>query len=346
MAKRYLFTGVIFVLWIIGFYLATGGFSGESLENVLSKISPFSIVLGFFFYALATGTGMLVLYKTLGYLGVKAPKKGVAKAWIFGSFIDNIMPTITPVGEATMAYFLEKFYRVSYSKSLAAIGMYVSSWGISVSIFATLSVILVEYFVGIPQEWFLPVVVTIAFFVLITVGWLLLLTNKRLVSSVVCRLLISYRRLANRIKKRKVTLERCVFDVEFERTYDSLENVIKNKKEVASNVLLLGIPQLAHVLCIYFLILGFGVQVPFFSVLMIHIVSQVMGLLFLIPSGLGVYEGTSIAGLALTVGISQTAAFGAIFIYRLIFVWGTNLIGGLVGMIQGVEDTNKLPVVP
>jgi uncharacterized protein (TIRG00374 family) len=346
MAKRYLFTGIIFVLWIVGFYLATGGFSGESLVEVLSRISPYSVILGFFFYTVATGTGMLVLYKTLGYLNVKAPKKGVAKAWIFGTFIDNIMPTITPVGEATMAYFLEKFYRISYSKSLAAIGMYVSSWGISVSIFATFSVILVQYFVGIPPEWFLPVVITIFFFVLITAGWMLLLTNKKLIGGIVCKLLMFYRRISNKIKKRKVTLERCVFDVEFERTYESLENVIKNKKEVATNVVLLGIPQIAHVFCIYFLILGFGVQVPFFSVLMIHIVSQVMGLLFLIPSGLGVYEGTSIAGLALTVGISQTAAFGAIFLYRLIFVWGTNFIGGLVGIMQGVEDTNKIPVAP
>jgi uncharacterized protein (TIRG00374 family) len=338
MAKRYLFTAIIFVIWVAGFYLATGGFSGEDLISVLSNVSPYAVLIALMSYVLATGMGMYALYRCLNYVGLKPPRKGIAKAWIFGSFIDNIMPTITPLGEAAMAYFLEKFYRVSYTKSLAAIGIYVSSWAISVSIFATLAVLVVQYFVGVPSEFVIPVILVISFFILVTVGWLLLLTRKKLINKIVCKFMVLYRIITNKIKKKKVTIEECIVEMEFEKSYESLKLVMKNKKHILNNVFILAIPQIAHILCIYALMLGFGIDVSFFSVMMVHIVSTVMGLLFLIPSGLGVYEGTSIGGLVGILGIDPTAAFGAIFLYRVIFVWGTNLMGGLIGIIQGVED--------
>jgi len=339
MAKRYIFTAVIFCLWILGFYLATEGISGVELLNVLKQVSPFAILLGIGCYILATGAGMVTLSRCMGYMGLRPPKKGIAKAWIFGSFVDNIMPTITPIGEAGMAYFLEKFYRVSYAKALAGIGIYVSSWAISTSIFATIAVFLVHIMVGIPAAYVVPIVVAVSLFILVTVGWLLLMANKKLVGNVVCKLLIAYKVVSNKLMKRKVSIERCLIDLEFEKSYGSLEQVMKNKKQIMGNALLLVVPQLAHVFCLYFLILGFGIEVSFFSVLMVHIVSTVMGLLALIPSGLGVYEGTSIAGFAGILGIEGSIAFGVVFLYRLIFVWFTNLIGGLVGIIQVVEET-------
>jgi uncharacterized membrane protein YbhN (UPF0104 family) len=177
MTKRYLFTAVVFVLWIVGFYLATG-FTGKDLLNVLASAPLGSVLIGILCYLLAIGAGIYTLYRCLKYVGVTTPVKGVSKAWIFGSFVDNIAPTITPVGEASMAYFLEKFYRVSYTKSLAAIGMYVSAWGLAVSIFAIVSVILAHYFVGIPEGVLPLVVIVVGIFSIFTVGWLLLLTKK------------------------------------------------------------------------------------------------------------------------------------------------------------------------
>ncbi len=339
--RRYLFTAVVFVLWIVGFYLATD-FSGRDLVNALSDVELWSVAAGYAFYGMAVLTGIFILYRALKVLGITPPIKGVSKAWVFGSFLDNIAPTITPIGEASMAFFLERFYRMSYTKTLAAIGIYVSSWGISVSLFSIVAAILAGYFGTIPAGFEILVAIVIAVFSLITMGWLFLLTRKALVRRIICKLMGIYNAVYNKIKRRKVTYEECLFDLEFERSYGSLSTLMKDKKNIAISVMLFIIPQLGHVMCLYVLILGFGAEISFFAVLGLHIVASVVGLLSLVPSGLGIYEGVSIGTLVLSLGVPQGAAFGAVFIYRLIFVWTTNLAGGIIGIAQGIENPGKM----
>jgi len=341
MSKRYAFTLVVFILWILGFYLASDLAGGE-LIGELSKLSLGGVVLGFLFYVAAIGTGMFILYRCLRYVGLKPPIRGVSKAWIFGSFLDNITPTVMPLGEASMAYFLEKFYRVSYIKSLAAIGMYVSSWGISVSMFSAIAVILIQYFIGIPVQFLVPIVVVVFIFSLMTTGFLLLLTRKKLVEKIVCFIVRIYNKIYNVVKSKKITFERCVFLIEFEKSYASLEMIMKNKRHIIISVFLFAIPQLCHVLCIYsLLVFGFGVNISFFGVLMIHIISSVAGLLSFIPSGLGIYEVVASSTLAVSVPVATATA--AVMLYRLIFVWTTNFLGGLIGILQGVGDIRVQP---
>jgi uncharacterized protein (TIRG00374 family) len=337
-SKRYRFALFIFVIWMVGFYL-TGFLTGQNLFYGLSRTPLWSLALGYLFYMLAVGTGIFVLYTCLRYVKVVAPISGISKAWIFGSFIDDIVPTITPLGEAGMAYFLDKFYRVSYVRTLAAIGLYVSSWGLSVTIFSALAVFLVNHFINISFPMLVASVFMVLFFALLTVGWLLLITRKDLVQRIVYRIVRFYNRLYNKFKKGKVTFEAAVFRTEFEASYSSLELVMKNKAYVAFATFMLVIPQISHVLCIYAILLGFGIHAPFLAVLMIHILSSVMGLLSFIPSGFGVYEGVSWKAMADFLGpygVTGQIAFITVFIYRFIFVWTTIFIGGMVGMTQGI----------
>lgn len=336
--RRYRFALFIFVVWIMGFYL-TGFLVGQDLFHNLSQVPLQSLALGYLSYALAVGTGIFVLYTCLRYVKVKPPITGISKAWVFGSFIDNIVPTVTPLGEASMAYFLDKFYRVSYVRTLAAIGLYVSSWGLSVTMFSALAVFLVNHFVDIPFPMLVASVFIVLFFALLTVGWLLLITRKNLVERIVLKIVRFYNRVYNRFKRRKVTFEAAVFRTEFETSYSSLELVLRNKAHVAFATFMLVIPQIAHVLCIYSLLLGFGIRVPFLAVLIIHILSSVAGLLSFIPSGFGVYEGVSwkvMADFLGPYGVTGQIAFVTIFVYRFIFVWTTIFIGGVIGMTQGI----------
>jgi len=344
MSKRYIFTAMVFVLWIIGFYIAADIGGGTiNLAEILSTINPLSILAGLGLYVLAVGAGVFTLYKCFHRTGLNPPLTGLTKAWIFGSFVDNVGPTITPVGEASMAYFLERFYRISYSKSLAAIGMYVSAWGISVSIFSTIAVFLVAYTGSLPVEWLLPVALVVSFFIVFTIGWLTLLTKKDAMRTIVCKIMGVYNRIHKRIKKRKVTFEKCVFDFEFDQSYESLSRVMKNKRQILISVVFLGIPQLARVLCIYVLILGFGTNADFFPILGMYIIASIAGLLSLIPSGLGVYESVLIGAIASTANVPLDFALGAIFLERLIFLWTTNIMGGLIGITQGVKNITKGP---
>ena len=277
-------------------------------------------------------------------MGIKPPISAVSKAWIFGSFVDNIMPTITPLGEASMAYFLEKFYRVSYVKSLAAIGMYVSSWGLSTSLFSVVSLILVQAFVGLENlisgTAIILVIIAVGIFILLTTGWFLLITNRGLVERIVCKLVSIYNKIYNKVKRKKISYEYCVFRTEFDKSYSSLELFMKNKKQMVLFTLLFSIPLAAHAFCLYAILWGLGVNISFFAVLLIHIISSVAGLISFIPSGIGVYEVVSSSSLGAV--MSSDVAVAAIFLYRLIFVWSTNVVGGLVGVIQGIDHPGRL----
>jgi len=356
LSKKYVFTVVVFVLWIVGFFGISDVFGLDLLET-LSRINPLSVFLGFMFYALAVLTSVWILYGCLRGVQLNPPVRGIGKAWVFGSFIDNIGPTVTPLGEASMAYFLEKFYRVSYVKSLAGIGMYVSSWGLSVSFFSIISLVVIQVFEGLSSLISGPMIallmIAIFIFVLITAGWFLLIMNKGLVERIVCRVVRIYNKIYNKFKRRKVTFEHCVFRIEFEKSYSALEIFMKNKRQMMAYTLAFIVPQMTHVACMYFILLGFGVQVPFLALLLVHIVSSVTGLVSFIPSGTGVYELVSSSTLqgvvarAVPDGISAgNIAVAAVFLYRLIFVWTTNFIGGLIGILQGVEQTGHLDEAP
>ncbi len=324
-----------------GFYLVLQPPGEGDLFSAIMKVQPVSVLMGFLLYLSAIGAGMLILYRCLRFMGATPPLAGLAKAWIFGSFLDNVAPTITPIGEAGMAYFLERFYRLSYTKTLAAIGMYVSSWGMSVSVFSTVGVILSQYLIGIPAEYLIPVIIVVSLFSIITMGWILLLTKKGLVQRIVFKVLKTYNKVYNKVKRRKVTYEHSIFDMEFNKSYDSLKLVLKDKGHLLSSVALFLIPQIAHVLCLYsILTVGFGVEISFFAVLMIHIVASVIGLISLVPSGLVVYEVVSSSALAGSV--SALVAGASVFLYRLIFLWTTNLVGGLIGIAEGIENPERI----
>ncbi len=335
MSRKYLFTVVVFFLWISSFYVISD-LTKANIIQTISRINPLSIFATALLYLLAVSSGIFVLYRSLKSVGLKPPILGLSKAWIFGSFIDNIMPTVTPLGEASMAYFLEKFYRISYTKSLAAIGVYVSSWALSVSIFSAAAVILSQYYVGIPSAFFLPVVVIVLIFSLITTGWILFLIKKDLVEGVIYRLMRIYNKIYNLVKKGKVDIDLAVVKFQFEKSYSNLDTVLKNKKQLISSTLLFLIPQMTHVLSLYVLLLGFGVQISFFSVLLVHIVASVAGLISFIPSGLGVYEVVSSS--ALSIGMTSNIAIATIFLYRLVFVWLTNFLGGFIGLTAGIKE--------
>lgn len=342
MSQRYLFTVVVFVLWILGFSIASS-MGGTDLLSMFMRASPVSILLGFVLYFVCIGTGILILYRSLRYTGLKPPVKGVAKAWLFGAFIDNIGPTVAPFGQAGIAYFLEKFYNIAYSKSLAAIGMYVSSWGISASIFSSVALLLSQIFVGILQEYVLFAILALVFYCGATTVWLLLLTKKELMRKIVHKFIMPYNKIYDLVTHKKVTFDPHVYDLVFDRSYASVDTVMKGKRHIMVSVALFWIPQAGQVTCLYFMILGFGIQISFFQVVMVHVVSSMIGMLSIIPSGLFVYEA---AVVKLTDSVSPgTGEFvlAAVMLYRLIFVWMTNFMGGLIGVLQGIGKIERRP---
>jgi len=344
MFTRYLFTLVVFVLWVVSFYLAAN-MGGVDLIEEFMQASPSSILLGFVFYGIAVSTGIFVLRRCLIFAGQSLPFRGVAKAWMFGAFIDNVSPTVAPLGQVGITYFLWRFYKVAYPKSVAAIGMYITSWGVSAGIYSTFAILLVHISSGIPKEYTFFVLIALSFYLVSTIIWFSLITNKGLIKKVARRFVVLFYRIRSRFKHDGTKFEEKVYDTQFEHSYSSLGMVMKNKGHLLTSIALFWIPQIGQVLCLYFMILGFGINISLLDLLMVHIVSSLIGMLSIIPSGLFVYE-TAVVGLTEVVAPGAGGAIlAAVLLYRLIFVWTTNLIGGLVGITQGIKKIEKIALV-
>jgi uncharacterized protein (TIRG00374 family) len=119
--------------------------------------------------------------------------------------------------------------------------------------------------------------------------------------------------------------------------------IMKNKSHMIGSIALFWIPQIAHALCLYFVILGFGVNISFFVLLMVHMVSSMIGMLSIIPSGLFVYETAVVKLTAAVAPGASGVILAAVLLYRLIFVWMTNFMGGLVGILQGIGKIERKP---
>jgi len=338
--SRTTFSIFVFVVWLLSF-ISIAEIMNIPLLSTLRSMSPLYFLAAIFIYLGAISCGIGALMLSLRNTGIKVGVKGLAKAWIFGSFVDNMSPTITPFGEAVMGYFLKKFYGVPYSKGMAAIGAYVTSWGVSVTIFSTVSLILAHIlFPGIskvPGATLFSVLIVLVFSS-ITLGSILVFMKKRFIERIANIVVALYIRLKQIIKKREIPKTK--YTSEFENFYERTKSMVKNRRIISINVVIFFGSQFAHGLALWTIIRGFGINVPFIAVLFIHIVSSVSGLISFIPSGFGVYEISS-SGLIVTLfeGVPSGVAVAIVFVYRFIFVWFTNFIGGIIGLMQGIKSS-------
>jgi len=334
---RFRFAAAIFLIWLFGIG-AIAQLFGEGLLNTVMTVSKFNVALALIFYLCAISTGISILALCLSRTGNDINVIKVGKAWIFGSFIDNVVPTVTPAGEAAMSFFLNRFYRASYKDTLAAIGLYVSSWGISATFFAIFGLILGNLLLEVPLGYSILSLIIILILGTLTSVWLLLLKRRSRMKKLVLRFFDLYKNIYVKIRRKPFNVTKKDIEEEFEISYKTMMRSVDNKRFLAVSSFLFIIPQLCHALALWSLLAGFGLEVDFIGVLFVHLISMLMGLIFLIPSGLGVYELGSGGLLVGMFGLNEGLVIAAIFLYRLIFVWITNFTGGIIGLATGVEE--------
>lgn len=331
------FTVLVFALWIFGMFFGSAAVGVDLFYNV-TKITWWGLLGGIFFYLLAIFCGVLALYISLSYVGVKTKSKGIIKGWIFGSFIDNISPTITPLGEVTIIWFLNRFYGVFYYIGLAAIGIYVAAWGIASTIIAAASFLVAFLFLNVPITYQIFSLIIVLIFGGLSTSAIILVRNEKVIKPIA----ISASKLFYRIRN-KLTGKNKPYDEEktlsrFQKFHESFGMLIKNKRLLVTVITILVINQLCHVLGAYVIFLGLGVDIDIMVILFVHMTSMVTGLLLLVPGGMGIYSVVS-GGLYVGLfGIDESIAVTGVIIYRIIFLWGTNLLGMIVGMTEGIKE--------
>ena len=128
---------------------------------------------------------------------------------------------------------------------------------------------------------------------------------------------------------------------EFKKFYKPIDVFFQNKRIVLISGIIQTIPSFLATISIWALMQSLGVPVLFEQVLFVNAISwYIANAIVFIPSGIGIYE-TSTTQLFALFGFAAAPAVLSIVLFRLIFVWITNLIGFLMGLKAGLSANGE-----
>jgi hypothetical protein len=298
----YLALGIVFFLAFILILNPQKIFETIILTNL--KIFALALVLDFIVLLVLTIKFKAILSRVYG--------KGLSFSNAFKShMVSNMFGLVSPAksGEVVKAYILKKRFGIDYSKGLVTVIIERVSdlIGICFLIILIGSFIISESVVG-------GFIFSTIILLLVIVFMVLSLTSNKLI-----HILLRFPFLSNKLERGKI-----------EGFQKDLKENLKPTK--FASLMLIGIvAQLFSALRIYVIFISLGKSVAFFESLLIFFVTLVIGILTLIPGGLGSMEISGSILYSKFLGLDLTTSVVAIFLLRL----STYIVDLPLGLISG-----------
>ena len=277
------------------------------------------------------------------YLKLKIPFIRLFPHLLVVNFGDIITPGPRFGAEPLVVYFMEKKEGIKSEDSLTSMLIERIYGVVTFNILAILSIGLLVYYLTINFSIFLLLLVSLLISVGLTYVLFHSLANEKeglkLATKIADWIIeIAYHLRAARRFGIKETME------EFEKRVNRsmkvfFEEVIKTSKEKelwVVGMLLSFIFYFAIYAQLYVIFLAVGVKVPFYLIVVMLTLSELVGFLILLPSGVGVTE-LLIITLSTAAGIDIGVAAAATLIVRGIY-YGFGLIAGYVAMVYLAEE--------
>lgn len=331
---------IIFILWIAAMVLLLYNLGSEKALGVLSSVN---------IYYLAAAVGAMCLSKLiyivnmkwlLHFLGGKASFFTVCRATLVGMFVDNVLPTILPIGETAMGYVLYT-RRVSLPKAMATIVAQGISWFVGF-IMLFLGVFAWLLATGqVPADLLIIAIIPFLLFCLFLGLFIYLTVNVSKCKSVITKILTDFAFLFSRFFRKKRTRQEITNFVykNVEDFHGAICPFLAHKKVLFVSFMLLAFHHFFVALSFFFVLQSFGMSISldiaFFTFFAISLIS----LISFIPGGLGIYEAASISLLTLQGGL--VVATLATSLFRIIEYWFTIFIGGILALHAGLERILK-----
>lgn len=271
-------------------------------------------------------------------MGLKANLRNVLQCAYAGFFVDNILPTIAPGGEATMAYLLAKREHAHVSKTLTAVIVQSMTWFMGFIGFSLIVLLLLVLNGAIGTKMALVLLALLGIFASILGFVVYMALNpracKRLIHWIMHRFFWLIRRFTHRAERELLRWS--------SQRIDSFGRMIKTfgskKRVLAVSTLIMVFHHTLIAFSFYLALLSAGIGVSAGIAALVFILTVLVSLISFIPGGLGVFE---IAGTSL-LGLSAPLAAGALAItlVRLVQYWSVIFIGGFFAVKLGLE---KIP---
>jgi len=309
----------------------------DEVINTL-KIADFRYVLAALIVQVITYILFAVRWQIINKTaGISIGLKSLILMNFAGMGINNITPSGRGGGEPVRAYILSKYTDEPFEETFATVVADRALDTIPFLILAILTIILMITSFSL-SSWVLALlVISVIAITLLFILMIYMSVNQKVAEKVMGFVLKIIRFF---YKKDPEKLEKRIMDA-ISGFQSSMKSMLKDK-----NILFKALPVsillwILEIFRVYLVFLAFGAQVSPVVIAEVFIVSTLVGMIPLLPGGLGAIEGFMIL-LFSSVGIPPSVSAAATVIERLISFWMTTIIGLVALPYYGYSVTEKI----
>ncbi len=313
------------ILLIIGIGILIGMilFIGPgNIESAIKQANPwylaFAIIVQFAVYGLWTQRWAI----NVESVNISVRKWHLFPMLMVGLAVNNLTPSARGGGEPIRGYMLSKYSRTSFEESFATV---IADRGLDTFPFMVLAVIAIVsavLYLNLPNIVIYLLIIAVILLLLLFFAGIYMSFNREFGRKVSLWLVSIVNRFS---KKERSEIEKNALKA-IHGFQNSIQTMVKDK-----NVLMYGLPisfliWILEILRVYIVFSAFGVDVSFVIIAEVFIISSLLGLIPLLPGGLGAVDGIMIL-LFSAAGVPPSISAAATLVERLISFWMTSIIG-------------------
>jgi hypothetical protein len=271
----------------------------------------------------------------VGAVDISIKKRHLFPMLMVGLAINNLTPSARGGGEPIRGYMLSKYSRTSFEKSFATV---IADRGLDTFPFVVLAIITIiaaVLYLNLPN-WvvysliFAVILLLVIFFVAIYMS-LNEKAGEKITLWIVGIVKIFYKK--DNLENRAINA--------ISGFQNSMRIMIKDKNVLTYGLAISFIIWLFEILRVYIVFSAFGVDVSLIIIAEVFIISSLLGLVPLLPGGLGAVDGIMII-LFSAAGVPPSISAAATLVERLISFWMTSIIGMILLPYFGTSVVEKI----
>jgi len=294
----------------------------EKIENAIKLANPWylalAMIIQFVIYGLWTQRWSI----NIESVNIHVRKLHVFPMLMVGLAINNLTPSARGGGEPIRGYILSKYSNTSFEKSFATV---IADRGLDTFPFVVLAIIAIVsavLYLNLPPVVIYILIIAVIVLLVIFAVALYMSFNLEFGKKVSLWIASIIKRFS---RKESSKLEENALKA-VHGFQNSMRTMVKDR-----NVLMYGLPisfliWILEILRVYIVFSAFGVDVSFIVIAEVFIISSLLGLIPLLPGGLGAVDGVMIL-LFSAAGVPPSISAAATIVERLISFWMTSIIG-------------------
>lgn len=288
----------------------------------LERADPFYLILAVIIQFVTFGLFTLRWSITTRAVGINIKKRHLLPMLLVGMAVNNLTPSARGGGEPVRAYILGKYSSTSIESALATV---IADRGLDTFPFIVLAIItivsMILYF-DLSPIWIISLITAVIIIIIVFVLALYVSIDdgagEKFTNWIINILKFFYKK---GYKKWSSKIKNAIMEFQ-----DSMRLMLKNRQVFVYGIPLSFLLWFLEILRVYFIFCAFGANVTMIVIAEVFIAATLIGMIPLLPGGLGVIEGMMIILYSMA-GISPSISAAVTVVERLISFWMTSILG-------------------